>query len=359
MGILHEYYLEYRNSITQSAQDQNNTQQLKDKFVQRFNSTPTADLYETDEHGYSILAYATFHDDTDTVSAVLQRLPQFNASDVTHYFFPLLCAVDKMSETNVRLILAHGADINAFQYGTGATLLHLTAMDGAKDPTKLLLNLGADITAMSEVDRLVATDGRKTIFDYAFNSETTDIKQKIEFLNYLFLWAWSKNITVDLTGITIDPALTENLIVFNALLNGSAIAQFTPNFEKSITNFEELLAAPNQDFNYEDIFLAIKRRIEDDDTDTQLLEYASKIRELWLSKIPVEIKEVIGQTLFAQTAAKKPLSAELAQQVDALAQKLVIIPGKTATMRKTNSSDRIPPTPPSSADLTRQLTKHL
>ncbi len=98
--------------------------------------------------GFAPLSLAVFFGHRETVEALLAGGAEVNvASRETMKVTPLHSAAAARQLEIARLLLAHGANVNARQADSGFTPLHEAAANGDLELAKLLLEKGADINA--------------------------------------------------------------------------------------------------------------------------------------------------------------------------------------------------------------------
>lgn len=98
--------------------------------------------------GFAPLSLAVFFGHQSTVAALLAAGAEVNiASRETMKVTPLHSAAAARQLEIARVLLAHGADVNARQADSGFTPLHEAAANGDLELAKLLLEKGADINA--------------------------------------------------------------------------------------------------------------------------------------------------------------------------------------------------------------------
>ena len=281
MGIAHELYLRYQQSIKDKADIKIITDN-KNEFYKALEKLEKTDLNETDESEEkrtlrTLLDDACLSEDKELVLYILKRIPKFKPHI---YLQELADAVATENREIIDLLLKHGANINQ-KHPDGFSIFELAAGNADYGGVTLLLEQGADINITNTITK-------NTVFKYAFESKAEN-SDKIKLLNLMFLWCWYRNIKVDLTGISIDPLLQDNLLFFGAIKDGKQITA-TPGFENSIIDYSSFLKAGKniQRFNFEDIFLAIKFCIEhtkieqiDQKLQDSLLKFVEDLKKLW------------------------------------------------------------------------------
>lgn len=339
MGQIHDLYRNYLSAIEKqrdskdvAAKKKFNAEAIaaKNKFDVYFASAKN--IFEPDEKHNTLLTYAVFANDTDLIKAILERSPSFRFPN-NEYCYEFELAAKRKNKEVMQLFITRGANINQTHPKNGYTMLECVARAGIKESIAILMDLNADITIPNKIteESIFTAAAGRSLENYCevqklSKNEALTIKHDI--LNSLLLGYWSTSIPLDLTNITFESGITDNLLVFGATINNSPITQQTPGFEKAFPDFPTFLkiARKNEKFDYETIYLALKRRILRGDHDPELEKFRIELKKLWKTQEGKTSLERYCAFYLADSGLFKTerqnLAPDLAKQVEKLAAEL-------------------------------------
>lgn len=305
-------YLEYRRAIL----DKENQESISAKKALFEESLKTCeDPLIPDEGDYSLLGYATFLGDEDSVGKILKKIGKFQQADnaTLQILSDAISAIDDVpsaiKDATLRLLCDNGINVDQPEFVTfGRTMLALYSGRADLVACILLLRNSADISAINTYNK------PKNIFAYAFESKLDDketdpaeIKKfkikKIQLINLLSLWAWSVGYKPDLSSIdlrSIDPDIIKNVFVIGAKHSGFDLA-LVPSlgFENAFTDMKALLEKARNDkqFNFKELYLALKHCLDAGSTNPELISAMDKVKQIWLQHLQDDNRLVL-YTLF-------------------------------------------------------------
>lgn len=214
----------------------------------------------------------------------------------------------------------------------GETILSHETSKGNLENIEILTDNGADLMTINRYS--------KTAYTEALLLE----KNRDEILKILF----SKHVglcIIDFAKLLPPPNVTDNALVMYGIIyagdNSCFITRKTPGFEKAITNIEEFNEAikKGMTFDYEKIYLSLKKRIECTYQDHEiehiarqkLIEFASEVKRLWQKSISItKVRDLCifyladHLSIYQKLKTQKSLPEEMEVEILQLAKELEI-----------------------------------
>ncbi len=315
MSRLHDLYKKYTSS-----------QKNPDDKKALFNAINEINVNEINEEKETLLHLAARDADSELIQYLLQKKANAILGDEVgftplRYFLSTIAGSDysEIEKNIVGLLIKNGANVDEHEESTGYTGLHWAVVAGNLAQMKILLNFKANVFKKN-----IANEEPLTI---AVNSDKQIKNQMISLLLNAYAgigFNFKKH-------LSLGDEMCGKLVLF-ATYEDQFVTRKINGFEKDITNKDEFLAAIKSGikYNYEELYLNIKRKIEQGDNGPQLNDLLETVKGLWRKEVGINLRGKIifylaeNASIFAAEKAKKPLANELIAEVESLAAELAI-----------------------------------
>ena len=237
-----------------------------------------ANVNTVDKHNNHILSHAIFKKYYEIANLLIDRGADVNGATYFNYT-SLMYAIEYNNMELVYKLIDKGADINATRKDNGKTVLMYACQNGNIDLINLILKTCININAMNHYNESALSiainknnyDLTKLLIDYGADIHTLNNIESLPSLNYkasLLMMAIDKS-SVDIIQLLIDKGININRMIINKEHNCSitALTHFLHNIhinDKTLIILELLLkngADTNQTICYDFSKFGIKEKI--------------------------------------------------------------------------------------------------